>query len=560
MTCDQRFLIWRDHPAMDAELKAELIACQDKPAEIEDRFYRGLEFGTGGLRGVIGAGSNRMNVHTVAKATRGLAAYLKATFDQPSCAIAYDSRNKSDAFARVAAATLAEAGVQTHLFDELMPTPVLSFATRRLACEAGIVITASHNPAQYNGYKVYGPDGCQITLKAAEAILGFIEKEAELLDALPSFDTQLAAGRVQYIGGETLEAYYAAVLDSKLTSECAPLLVVYSPLNGAGNKPVRHVLSCLPGIRIEVVPEQELPDGNFPTCPYPNPEIREAMALSAALAAKTRADICLATDPDCDRVGVGIPVEGDVRLLNGNEMGAMLLDFVCKRRVASGDMPMDPVAIKTIVTTEMATAIAARYGVELRNVLTGFKFIGEQIGMLEAEGRAERFIFGFEESCGYLSGSFVRDKDAVNGALLICQMAAHYKAQGLDLLQVLDSLYEEYGYFKSDLLTFTFDGPSGIDTMNRLMDSLRRGTLPFFGGGTVERRVDYQWDDTGLPRSNVIALTLSGQGHVVVRPSGTEPKLKVYLTAQGQSDAMGNERLAMLRQGCEDWVRSMTDY
>ncbi len=554
MEVQQRFREWMEFSALDAELRAELEACQGDAKQVEDRFYRDLEFGTGGLRGAIGAGTNRMNLYTVAKATRGFGAYLLAAFPKPSCAIAYDSRNKSDAFARIAAATLADMGVQVHIYAELMPTPMLSFAVRNLGCSGGIVITASHNPAKDNGYKVYGADGCQITLEGAEAVLRCIGRERDLIEVLPSFEAQVAEGGIRYIPAQVMDAYHACVLASGVSSDFAPLHVVYSPLNGAGNKPVRRVLAELPGVRVTVVPEQERPDGNFPTCPYPNPEKAETMALAVALAREVNADFCLATDPDCDRVGVGVPMEGAVRLINGNEMGAMLFDFVCQRRIANGTMPARPVAVKTIVTTELATAIAARYGVELRNVLTGFKFIGEQIGKLEAEGGAERYLFGFEESYGYLSGSYVRDKDAVSASMLICQMAAYYKARQQSLLDVLDSLYERYGYYKSELLTFEFAGASGMAEMTHRMDSLREGSLGEFGGQAVESFTDYWSEGTGLPRSNVIALALHGQGHVVVRPSGTEPKLKLYVTAQGRTGAEAGESLAALCAACRAWM------
>ncbi len=538
MTAQERYESWRAQPGLAQDVAEELAAIAGDAEAIEDRFYRDLAFGTGGLRGVLGAGTNRMNVYTVAKATRGLAAYLLAQFPAPACAIAYDSRRKSALFAQTAAAVLAAAGVRVHLYAELMPTPMLSFAVRHLGCAAGVVITASHNPAKYNGYKVYGADGCQITLEAAEAVQGCIRRQPDFSGPLPDLAALSAAGKISFITQDTLDAYYAAVLAESVEAPAVPLHVVYSPLNGTGNKPVRHVLAARGNIQVTVVPEQEQPDGDFPTCPYPNPEIAEAMALAAALCREKQADFCLATDPDCDRVGAAVPdKDGRMQLISGNEMGVMLFDYICQSRLAAGAMPENPVAVKTIVTTEMAAAVAQCYGVELRNVLTGFKFIGEQIGRLEAEGHPERFIFGFEESYGYLSGGYVRDKDGVNAAMLICEMAAHYKVQGKTLLDVREELSAKYGYFQSSLLSFAFEGPTGMDAMNGILDKVRASHAQFAGRG-VRAMTDYLQDDTGLPKSNVLSLSLDGGCHAVVRPSGTEPKLKIYLTARaGTADA-----------------------
>ena len=550
---DEKYNEWLACSALDAELKAQLLAYSQD--EKEDSFYRDLAFGTGGLRGVIGAGTNRMNIYTVAKATRGIAKYLKSDFSTPSCAIAYDSRNKSDVFAKIAAATFAAEGVKVYIYKELMPTPMLSFAVRHLGTSGGVVVTASHNPAKYNGYKVYGDDGCQKTLEAAEKALAFIEKEADFADNAPDFDAQLAAGNIEYITDETINAFYAAVLDQSAQKPAVPLNVVYSPLNGAGNKPVRHILDAIGNVNVTVVPEQEKPDGNFPTCPYPNPEIEEAMRLSVALCKEKQADFCLATDPDCDRAGTAaLDKNGDVQLINGNEMGVMLLDFVCQMRIKKGTMPARPVAVKTIVTTEMAAAVAKEYGVELRNVLTGFKFIGEQIGLLEKEGETERYIFGFEESYGYLSGGYVRDKDAVDAAMLICEMAAHYKAQGKSLLDVRDALYEKYGYYKNELLSFAFEGASGMDKMNAIIDTVRTSCPESFAGHAVEGVIDYENDDTGLPKSNVLALSLNGGCQFIVRPSGTEPKLKIYITAKGATAEECAQTAAALSKACAEYV------
>ena len=553
----QRYEAWRAQPGLDPETAAELESIRGDDAAVEDRFYRDLEFGTGGLRGVLGAGTNRMNRYTVAKATRGLAAYLKETFPSPSCAIAHDSRRGSEEFSRVAAAVLAQEGVQVYLYRELMPTPMLSFAVRHLGCSGGVVITASHNPAQYNGYKVYGADGCQITLEAAAQVLARIERQPDFGGPLPDFDNWMDRGRIRWIEQETLDAYYEAVLAQSVERPAVPLHVVYSPLNGTGNRPVRRILQQLGNIRVTVVPQQEQPDGNFPTCPYPNPEIEEAMRLAVELCRETGADFCLATDPDCDRVGAAVlDRDGSVKLINGNEMGVMLLDFVCAGRTAAGTMPRDPVAVKTIVTTEMASAVARHYGVELRNVLTGFKFIGEQIGLLEREGHPERYVFGFEESYGYLSGGYVRDKDAVNGAMLICEMAAHYKARGKSLLDVLEELSQRYGYYKSSLLSFTFEGPSGMARMNAILDRVRTGAPREYCGKPVLGITDYLRDGTGLPRSNVLALALADGCQVVMRPSGTEPKLKLYVTAVGTTAAQAEEVCAELCSGCRAFVES----
>lgn len=554
MNVENKYLEWLSKSDIDSELAAELVACGNDKSEIEDRFYRDLEFGTGGLRGVIGAGTNRMNVYTVAKATRGLAAYLRAAFDAPSCAVAYDSRNKSALFARTAAAVLAEAGVKVYIYRELMPTPMLSFAVRDLGCSGGIVITASHNPAKYNGYKVYGADGCQITLEAAKKVLVCIQEESDFAEATPDFDVLMARGKIEWIGTETVEAFYKAVLGQSVEYPKTLLSIVYSPLNGAGNKPVREILRRIGNVTVTVVPEQEKPDGNFPTCPYPNPEIREAMELAIRLGRRTGADLCLATDPDCDRVGVAIVEDDKVTLINGNEMGAMLFDFICKNRIARGTMPQNPVAVKTIVTTEMAVAIAREYGVELRNVLTGFKFIGEQIGLLEKEGRQDCYIFGFEESYGYLSGAYVRDKDAVNGAMLICEMAAYYKQEGKNLVDVLNSLYRKYGYYKSDLLSFTFEGPTGMNKMKEIMNRLRKDCPADFAGHMVESVIDYENDDTGLPRSNVLAFSLSKGCHLVVRPSGTEPKLKIYVTAKAEDEITASRAVEKMDEACRAFV------
>lgn len=540
MKCMEAYYFWRERLREDEALYAELAAIEGDEREIFDRFYRELEFGTGGLRGVMGAGSNRMNRYTVAKATQGYSSYLRKNWERPSVAIGYDSRLHSEAFARTAAAVFAANGVIAHLYPRLMPTPALSFAVRDLGCSGGVVITASHNPAEYNGYKVYGSDGCQITTRTAREIQREIDAVHPFCNVnWADFEEKLAQGWIRYIGEETVERYLEAVSAVSLlpADTGRDLKIVYTPLNGAG-------ISCVPrcleahGFTGLILPEeQKTPDGRFPTCPYPNPEVPEALEVALSWAERTGSELVLATDPDCDRVGAAVQDGEGYTRISGNELGVLLLDFICKRRTALGTMPERPVAVKTIVTTPMASKIAAHYGVELRDVLTGFKFIGEQIGQLEAKGELGRYLFGFEESCGYLSGSYVRDKDAVNASLLICEMFAWYKSQGQTLPEALEGLYKLYGFYDSRLLSFAFEGADGFAEMTGLIQSLRERTPGEIGGYRVERVVDYQNAPTGLPKSNVMRFFLSGGQEVVVRPSGTEPKLKVYLTVLGGSRA-----------------------
>ena len=544
MTNQEKWSAWCGCAAMPEELLQELRAMDAE--QLNDSFYRDLAFGTGGLRGVLGAGTNRMNVFTVMKATRGLGRYLLESFDRPSCAISCDSRIHSRDFAELTAATLAAMGIRVWLYPRLQPTPMLSYAVRHLGTSAGVMITASHNPAKFNGYKVYGSDGCQITLEAADRILGFIRQEADLADALPDFDRGLAEGIISYIDEDTIEAYYQDIWKLRVHPCETPLHVVYSPLNGTGNVPVREMMRRMGNIQVDIVPEQELPDGHFPTCPYPNPEIREAMALAIRRTVETGADLCFATDPDCDRMGAGVRVGRDVQLISGNDMGILMLDYLC-RSAAPSALPR--VAVKTIVSTEMAAAVCRKYGVELRNVLTGFKFIGEQIGLLEKEGHPERFLFGFEESYGYLSGTDVRDKDAVNAALLLCEMAASLKAEGKTLLDRLEELRAEFGFFAQRLLTFQYEGEDGARRMAGIMEKLR---LPLSAMESPllrnARRTDYLRDETGLPKSDVLEFLLSGDQKFVVRPSGTEPKLKAYLFARGASQPAAEKDLDALEQ------------
>ena len=552
MTVTEKYNAWLACPAMNEELLNDLRSMDEFARN--DSFWRNLSFGTGGLRGLLGAGTNRMNLFTVARATRGLGRWLKDSFPEPSCAVSFDSRIHSLDFAQLTSAVFASMGIRVFLYPLLQPTPMLSFAVRHLHASAGVMITASHNPAKYNGYKVYGPDGCQITLTDAEQIQRCIGMENDLCDTLPDFRQYLEKGIITYIGEETIEAYYQAVWRLRTLPVSEPLHVVYSPLNGAGSIPVREILRRMGNIRVTVVPEQEAPDGRFPTCPYPNPEIREAMDLSIRRTLEVGADLCFATDPDSDRMGAGVRAGNDVVLISGNDMGILMLDHLCRNRQASSALPR--IAVKTIVTTEMAAAVCRKYGVELRNVLTGFKFIGEQIGLLEKEGCPERFLFGFEESYGYLSGTDVRDKDAVNAALLLCEMASDLKAQGKTLLTRLEELRKEFGFFAQRLLTFQYSGEDGARRMNTLMNDMRRplnilrtGDLP------IVRRTDYLLDDTGLPKSDVLEFVLSEDVKFVVRPSGTEPKLKAYLFACG-ADRVSAEKML---DGLETSVRSLCE-
>jgi len=530
---------WLEKANADADVAAELRAMDE--VKIEDAFYRNLAFGTGGLRGTIGAGTNRMNVHTVAKASQGLADYLVKHYEKPSVAIGYDSRIKSDVFAKVAASVFAANGVQVHIWPQLMPVPTVSFATRYLGTSAGVMITASHNPSKYNGYKVYGHDGCQITSAAAKEILAEIEKLDIFADVKSGdFEAGLKNGTVRYIP----EAVYTAFVDavkgqSVLFGEEVnqDVAIVYSPLNGTGLKPVLRTLDEMGYTNITVVKEQEQPDGNFPTCPYPNPEIKEAMALGMAYAKKHNADLMLATDPDCDRVGIAVKDEnGEYVLLSGNETGILLLDYICSQRIRHGKMPVDPVMVKTIVTMDMGERIAAHYGVKTVNVLTGFKYIGEQIGLLEEKGCADSYIFGFEESYGYLSGSYVRDKDGVNGAYMICEMFSYYATRGVSLLEKLNELYSQYGYCLNTLHSFEFEGSAGFARMQSIMAKFREG-LDAIGGKKVLKTLDFSLGLDGLPKSDVLKFLLEGNCSVVVRPSGTEPKLKAYISVSAPTKA-----------------------
>ena len=510
----------------------ELSAMDEKT--IEDAFYRDLEFGTAGLRGVLGAGTNRMNEYVIGRATQGLSYYLLASCASPSVAIGYDSRIKSDVFSKVAAEVLAANGIKVYLYPQLMPVPCVSFAVRFYGCTAGIMVTASHNPSKYNGYKVYGPDGCQITDDAASAILAAIEKTDTFSGVKHGdFEGFVASGDIVYIGEDCHSAFITEVkkcsvlFGDKVDKNVA---IVYSPLNGAGLKPVLRVLNETGFTNVTVVKEQEQPDGNFPTCPYPNPEIRAALQLGLEYASRLNADMMLATDPDCDRVGIAVRDGSEMKLLTGNETGMLLLDYICSQRVAHNQMPASPLFVKTIVTSDMAQRIATHYGVRTVNVLTGFKYIGEQIGLLESAGHPESYILGFEESYGYLSGTHARDKDAVNASFLICEMFAFYKTRGISLLDRLNQLYKEYGYCLIRQHSYEFPGSAGFARMKEIMDGLRTSVPATIAGLKVLSVVDYGKGIDGLPKSNVVKFVLENNCSSIIRPSGTEPKIKNYVT------------------------------
>lgn len=553
MTEMELYQSWRKNAIDDPDLQSELSAIENDAEAIQDRFYRDLAFGTGGLRGVIGAGTNRMNIYTVRKATQGLANYVKEAFSEPSVAISYDSRIKSTDFAKTAAEVLAANGVKVHIYTELKPTPMLSFAVRALHCSAGIMVTASHNPAKYNGYKAYGSDGCQMTIDAADAVLAKINALDIFNDVkhMP-FDEALAAGMISYIGDDVIEDYFRNVLAQGINTDlCAKsgLKIVYTPLNGTGNKPVRTILNRIGIQEVTVVKEQENPDGNFTTCPYPNPEIREALQLGLQYCDQVKPDLLLATDPDADRVGIAVPDgKGGYALFSGNEVGAMLLEYICEQRIQKGTMPKHPVAVKTIVTTDIVEAICKAYGVELIEVLTGFKFIGEQIGFLEEKGEEDRYIFGFEESYGYLAGSYVRDKDAVVASMLICEMAAYYRTKGISMMQARENLYQKYGVYVHAQHSFTFEGESGMIRMQNIMEHLRTHRPEQIDNLKVIQFADYEKQvsidlTTGtetaitLPKSNVLSFTLEQGAKVIIRPSGTEPKIKAYYTTTAATEA-----------------------
>jgi phosphoglucomutase len=531
---------WLETDLEDSALTEELQSIKGNEEEIKDRFAVALKFGTAGLRGVLGAGSNRMNIYVVRQATQGLANWVKTQGGKQLVAISYDSRINSDVFARTAACVLAANGIKVRIYDALMPVPALSFATRYYEANAGIMVTASHNPAKYNGYKAYGPDGCQMTDEAADIVYAEIQKTDILTGAkMMDFDEGMKAGLIAYVGDDCKEALYDAIKARSVRPgicETAGLKLVYSPLNGSGLVPVMRILKDIGITDITIVPEQQYPDGSFPTCPYPNPEIFEALRLGLELAEKSGADLMLATDPDADRVGIAMKCpDGSYELVSGNEVGVLLLDYICAGRMEKGTMPEKAVAVKSIVSTPLADAVAANYGVELRSVLTGFKWIGDQIAQLEAAGEVERFIFGFEESYGYLAGPYVRDKDAIIGSMLICEMAAYYRSIGSSLKQRMEEIYDKYGRYLNKVDSFEFPGLSGMDKMAGIMDELRKNPPKEIGGYPVVKVTDFKEPEkTGLPAANVLIYKLEGGAEVIVRPSGTEPKIKTYFTTLGK--------------------------
>lgn len=544
------YSLWCEKAVADGDLIPELEAIAGDEDAILDRFYKNLEFGTAGLRGVIGAGTNRMNVYTVNQATQGLADYLNENFENPSVAVAYDSRIKSDVFAKEAACVLAANGIKVYLYPELVPTPMLSFAVRRLGCSSGIIITASHNPSKYNGYKCYDPNGYQMTDEAAAKTYEYIQK-TDMFSGVKtmSFDDALAEDMIDYIEDWLMDEFYENVLAARVNPNAmkkAGLKVIYTPLNGTGNKPVRKVLKMAGVKDVTVVKEQEKPDGNFPTCPFPNPEIRQAFECAIKTAEGTDADLLLATDPDCDRVGIAVRDGGEYVLMTGNEVGAMFCEYLLSSLKEQGKLPENPIVVKTIVTTPLVETISAAYGAQTADLLTGFKYIGELVTNLEKNGETDRFIVGMEESYGYLRGAHARDKDAVVASLLICEMASYYKLKGISLKQFMDSIYEKYGMYLNNVLNFGFEGASGMQKMADMMNDLRVNPPKEIAGSPVVKMSDYKLSVTKdtvtgeeceikLPKSNVLSFIMPDNSKVIVRPSGTEPKIKVYITACGNS-------------------------
>ena len=541
MNITEEYNRWLQHTADNEAIHQELFAMQADQKLLEDAFYCDLAFGTAGLRGIMGAGTNRMNSYIVARASQGVANYLKQNHMQPAVVIGYDSRINSKSFAEITAEVFAGNGIKVYLWPELMPVPTVSFATRHLKSAAGIMITASHNPAQYNGYKVYGADGCQITTEAASSILAEINKLDIFADVQQeAFAAAMSRKQISYIDEAVYNAFLAEVKrQSVLFGEQVKqdVAIVYTPLNGTGLKPVTQILEDTGYTNIKIVPEQRMPDGHFPTCPYPNPELPEAMRLGIEYARENNADLLLATDPDCDRVGVAVRDEqGKYRILTGNQIGVLLLDYICSQRSKHNKLPEAAVMIKTVVTTAMAEQVAASYGVRTINVLTGFKYIGEQIGLLEQQGLESNYIFGFEESCGYLSGAYVRDKDGVNAAFLISEMYSYYATQGVSLLQKLEELSRKHGYSINLSRSYEFKGSTGLETMQRIMNSLRGGVQEL-AGKRVLSALDYAKGIDGLPAENMLQFVLEDNCSVIVRPSGTEPKLKTYIYVSAASEA-----------------------
>lgn len=550
MDIKQTYNEWLENAVEDKDLTAELENIKNNEDEIYDRFYTALKFGTAGLRGIIGAGTNRMNIYVVRQATQGLANYVLKKYGNGSVAISHDSRIKADLFMNEAARVLAANGIKVYITSELQPTPVLSYLVRYFKCQAGIMVTASHNPAAYNGYKAYGEDGCQMTDVAANTVYDEISKLDMFKDVkIADFDEAVKSGMIEYVDESVYDTYLEKVMEQQVNPgvcKGADLKVVYTPLNGTGNKLVRKVLGKIGVNDVVVVPEQELPDGNFTTCPYPNPEIKEALAKGLELCEKEQPDLLLATDPDADRVGIAVKdYDGSYRLISGNEDGVMLTNYILSCKKASGKLPEKPVVVKTIVTTKLINKLCEKYGCELKNVLTGFKYIGEVILNLEKKHEENRYLFGFEESYGYLSGTYVRDKDAVVASMLVCEMAAYYKKQGKSLAEVIDGLYEEFGYYLNQTYSFEFGGAAGMQKMADIMTAVRDNTPKSIAGYDVVKVSDYllrketdiatgSVTDIDLPKSNVIALHLADDNAVIIRPSGTEPKIKLYITSVGK--------------------------
>lgn len=561
---------WLEKATGDPDLKAELESIKGNDDEILDRFYRSLEFGTAGLRGVIGAGTNRMNIYTVGRATQGLADYLNANYDNPSVAIGYDSRIKSDLFSKEAASVLAANGVKVYIYDELEPTPCLSYAIRYYHTQSGIIITASHNPAKYNGYKCYNPNGYQMTDEEAAEAYEYIQK-VDYFTGIKKvdFDDAVNAGKIEFIGEKVINSFLDEVQKQCINPEIvknADLKVIYTPLNGTGNKPVRAILDRIGVKSVYVVPEQEYPDGNFPTCPFPNPEIKQVFEIGLEMNRKIGADILLATDPDCDRVGIAVPDKtGELVLMSGNEVGAMLLNYILSQRLEKGTLPKSAIAVKSFVSTDLAEVIAKKYNCTFKNLLTGFKYIGELITNLEKEGRASDFVMGFEESYGYLAGTHARDKDAVVASMLICEMAAYYKTKNMNLVDVMNSLYDKFGYYCNEVKSYTFEGAQGMEKMAQIMDTLRQNPPKTIGDFIVTAVSDYKTskitftdgkeEKIELPKSNVLAFALENGNKVIVRPSGTEPKIKAYLTAIGNDKESASKIAKTLESSADEFMK-----
>ncbi len=561
---------WLEKATGDPDLRAELESIKGNEDEITDRFYRSLEFGTAGLRGVIGAGTNRMNIYTVGRATQGLADFLNKNYENPSVAIGYDSRIKSEYFSREAASVLAANAIKVYIYDELEPTPCLSFAIRHFKTSSGIILTASHNPAKYNGYKCYNPKGYQMTDEEAAETYDFIQKVDYFTGIKTTdFDEAVKNGVIEYIGKEVIDVFLDEVQKQCVNPDIvkkADLKVIYTPLNGTGNKPVRAILDRIGVDKVYVVPEQENPDGNFPTCPFPNPEIKQVFELGLEMNNNIGADILLATDPDCDRVGIAVPDKsGELVLMSGNEVGAMLLNYLLSEKKAKGTLSDSAIAVKSFVSTDLAEVIARKYNCTFKNLLTGFKYIGELITNLESQGRADDFVMGFEESYGYLAGTHARDKDAVVASMLICEMAAYYKLKGMNLVDVMNSLYDEFGYYNNAVQSYTFEGAAGMQKMAGIMDNLRENPLSEIAGFKVTAVSDYKISKTvftngteeaiDLPKSNVLAFALEKGNKVIVRPSGTEPKIKAYITAVGESKEQAAELAEKLIKAADGFMK-----